>query len=399
MESLRNLSSLPDSTSPNLYLTQPTPDECVKIWSNTAASWKDALTRSDYLQEQLFLTTVPLAKDNGMTTWILVEKIGLPDQRRILCSCETYRKRSLMSDAAGKVEEVIVHGIASVFCPADYRRRGYGARFMSELAKALRTWQGDQAKVAGSVLYSDIGPAFYAPHGWQPNPTNWHVQFPPMEVSSSSRTQEVMEHDLADLCQKDEAMIRAAMAVPTDGVKGRVTILPDLDHMLWHIAKETFITARIFGKIPRAKGAIAGSPGNRVWAIWTHRYYGHLISESPENVLYILRLVVEEDHSANKPQTTLEKENGMRVATQEEKVAALIAVLQHAQAEAAEWQLDHVKLWEPTPWVLDVITNSNIIHSVAKREKDSVACCLWYDEIGGMEAAPVWINNEHYAWC
>ena len=399
MESLLKLSSLPDSNSPDLCLTHPTPDECVKIWSNTAASWRDALTDSDYLKEQLFLTRAPLAKENGMTTWILVEKNDLPDQRRILCSCETYLKRSLMSDTVGKVEEVIVHGIASVFCPVDYRRRGYGTRFMSELAKALRTWRADQAKIAGSILYSDIGHSYYAPHGWQPNPTNWHVEFPPMKISNFSRTQEIMEGDLTELCQRDETIIRAAMAAPADGVKKRVTILPDLDHMLWHIAKEIFITERLFGKIPRAKGAIAGSSGSQVWAIWTHRYYGHLDAGSPGNVLYILRLVVEGDDSANKPQINSDRENGVRAAGQEEKVGALIAVLQHAQAEAAEWRLDYVKLWEPTPWVLDVITNSKIIHSVAKREKDSVACCLWYDGIGRAEAAPVWISNEHYAWC
>lgn len=399
MESIFDLSGLPNSKSPSLHLTQPTPNECAKIWSNTAASWRDALTGSDYLQEQLFLTTVPLAKENGMTTWILVEKNDLPDQRRILCSCETYLKRSLMSDASGKVEDVIVHGIASVFCPADLRRRGYGARFMSELAKALRTWRADRARVAGSVLYSDIGRDYYAPHGWQPNPTNWHVGLPPRKTSTSSQTQEVVEDNLAELCQKDETIVRAAMAAPTDGVKKRVTVLPDLDHMLWHIAKENFITERLFGKIPRSKGAIAGSSGNQVWAIWTHRYYGHLDAESPGNVLYILRLVVEGDDSANKPQNTVGRENGVRVAMQEEKGAALVAVLQHAQAEAAEWRLDQVKLWEPTPWVLDVIMNSNISYSVAKREKDSVACCLWYDENGGTEAAPAWINNEHYAWC
>ncbi|KAL8697456.1 MAG: hypothetical protein Q9201_007121 [Fulgogasparrea decipioides] len=397
MESLIAQNGLPDSNSPDLHPTQATPNECVKIWTNTSASWKDSLTVPDYLQEQLFLTTAPLAKNNGMTTWILVEKNLPQDHRRILCSCETFLKRSLMTDTDGKTEEVIVHGIANVFCPIEYRRRGYAARHMTELAKALRTWQSDQARVAGCVLYSDIGKAFYAKLGWQPNPTNWHVEFQSMNIPRSSLARELVEDDLGELCKRDEAIIRGAMATSTDGVKKLVTILPDLDHMLWHIGKENFATERLFSKKPRAKGAIAGLPGNQVWAIWTHRYYMHPDAESPSNVLYILRLVVEGDSCANKPSST--SENGFQTNKQDRQVASLIAVLQYAQAEAAEWRLDYIKLWEPTPWVQDVIMKSNINHCIVEREEDSIASSLWYNENGGYKAAPVWINNEHYAWC
>lgn len=397
MKSFSSQGGLPDSNSLVLHLTHPTAAECIKIWTNTSASWRESLTSSTFVQEKLFLTTVPLAKNNGMTMWILVDKNLPPDQRPILCSCETFLKRSLMSDTVGKVEEVIVHGIASVFCPSEYRRRGYAARHMTELAKTLCTWRSDQAKVAGSVLYSDIGKVYYAKFGWQPNSTNWHVEFPSMIISRSSLTQELVEDDLPELCKRDEAIIRAAMATPVDGVKKLLTILPDLDHMLWHIGKEIFVIERLFGKIPRAKGAIAGTAGNQAWAIWTHRYYEHPNAESPINILYILRLVVEGDDSANKPRST--KENDLQGAMQEEKVDSLIAVLQHAQAEAAEWQLDHVALWEPTPWVLDVITKSKISHSMVEREEGSTACCQWYEENGGFGAAPVWINNERYAWC
>ncbi len=397
MGSFIGQNGLPNSNSPDLHLTHPTPDECVKIWTNTSASWRDSLTPPIYLQEQSFLSTVPLAKNNGMTTWILVDKNLSQDHRPILCSCETFFKRSLMSDIEGKVEEVVVHGIASVFCPPEYRRRGYAARHMTELARALFTWQSDQAKVAGSVLYSDVGKIFYAKLGWQPNATNWHVEFPPMKVPKSQLTKKLVEEDLAELCKRDEGFIRAAMAKPTDGVKKVLTILPDLNHMLWHIGKENFATEQLFRKIPHVKGAIAGPPGNQVWAIWAHRYYGHPNADSSNNVLYILRLVVEGDESANKPLST--KETRLSTAKHEKQVGSLIAVLQYAQAEAAEWQLDHVKLWEPTPWVQEAIRNSNLNHSVVEREEDSVASGLWYDENGASGAAPAWINNEHYAWC
>lgn len=106
-----------------------------------------------YTVEALYLTTVPLAKDGGMTMWILVDKNQLLNQRQIFCSCESFRKRSLTSYEMGNVEEGLVHGIASVFCPPQYRGRGYGSRHMKELAKALHGWQSDYDKSIGSVLY------------------------------------------------------------------------------------------------------------------------------------------------------------------------------------------------------------------------------------------------------
>lgn len=397
MESVIAPDELPDSNSPNLQLAQATPEECAKIWANTSASWRDSLTVPVYLQEQLFLSGVPLARNGGMTTWILVEKNLPPGRRRIFCSCESFLKRSLMTDTDGKIEDVLVHGVASVFCPSDYRRRGYAAHHMKDVAKALCNWQSHLARVAGSVLYSDIGKVYYAKFGWQPNASNWHMEFPPIYTPRSAMAQEIVEDDLGGLCRRDEAIIRDAMARPTDRTKKLVTILPDLDHMLWHIAKEDFATQQLFGKTPRAKGAIAGLPDYQAWAIWTHRYYMHPNAKSPGNVLYILRLVVEGDDSANKPSSS--RENGSQLEKLERQVESLTAVLHCAQAEAAEWQLDHVKLWEPTSWVQDVITKSNISHRIVEREEDSVASCLWYDGDSGQEAAPEWINNEHYAWC
>ena len=388
---------LPDFNSPDLHLSHPTRSECIKIWTNTSASWRDSLTLPDYLQESLFLTTVPLARDRGLTTWVLVDKNLPQDRRPILCSCESFLKRSLRSDTDGEVEDVVVHGIASVFCPPEYRRRGYAARFMTEVTKTLCIWQSDQAKVVGSVLYSDIGKIYYAKLGWQPRRTNWHVDFPPIINPKSPLAQELVEDDLTELCKRDEAIIRATMARLADGVNKHITILPDLDHMLWHIEKEKFATQRLFGKIPRAKGAIAGPSGSQVWAIWTHRYYGHPNAESPGNVLYILRLVVEGDDSANKPPSTGDKH--LLKALPEERASSLIAVLQHARAEAAEWRLDQVRLWEPSPWVQHVITESKISHCVVEREEDSIASGMWYDGKGGLGTPPVWINNEHYAWC
>lgn len=108
--------TLPDARSPNLWLTPPTVGEFQTIYSLSFLAWGDALTLPQYLEESAFLTTVPLAKDNGMSVWILTDKTLAPDQRPILCSCETFRKRAFITDTKGQFVETIIHGVASVFC-------------------------------------------------------------------------------------------------------------------------------------------------------------------------------------------------------------------------------------------------------------------------------------------
>ncbi|KUJ06157.1 uncharacterized protein LY89DRAFT_703087 [Mollisia scopiformis] len=327
---------IPGSNSLELCLSHSIAGECVTIWTNTLASWKDSLNISTYLKESLFLTTVLLAKEGGMTTWVL---------------------RALTSDRAGNVSDTIVHGIASVFCCPDYRGRGYALRMMRELAKVLLT----------CILYSDISKSYYAAFGWNPSLTNTHVVFPP-KTSNNLTTKHIPVGDLPRLCEKDESMIRRAMAALAEKSKTRLTIMLDLDHMLWHIGKEDFACKILFGKVPYAKGAIAGLLGTQVWAIWTHRYYANPDAKTDDNTLYILRLVVENSEWEDIHLPDREKNPGYR-----QQVSHLQAVLVAAQNEAALWKLDQVKLWHPTPAVQEMIHLSGIEYSMVEREEDSIA--------------------------
>ncbi|KAF2727996.1 hypothetical protein EJ04DRAFT_593357 [Polyplosphaeria fusca] len=387
----------PNCNSPNLVLRQPTTGECVTIWNNTSAAWIDSLTTPLYLEESLFLTTVPLAKNGGMTTWVLVHRDQLPDQRRVLCSCESFLKHSLTSDTSGKVSHNIVHGIASVFCPVPYRRRGYARRMMQELVKELYKWQTDGQPSVGSTLYSDIGKEYYTKLGWASNITNTQIELQPSAGPWPSSAKAILESDVESLCKRDEAIIESRMAVPTTELETRFTIIPDLDHMGWHFGKEDFATDHLFKKRPSAKGVMVGTPGNQMWATWVHRYYGRHDDETPHNVLYILRLVVEADETATRLPSDASKRPAQDVY--EEQVRLLKAVLQAAQAEAAEWQLDVVKLWDSSPLVLDLLAQSELEYTATDRQEDSIASLLWYDRDGGIsETPPFWVNNEHYAW-
>ncbi|KAM0335181.1 hypothetical protein ACHAQA_000222 [Verticillium albo-atrum] len=398
MDSLHQL-GLPSCDSPDLHITHLTPEECISIWNGTFPIWGDSLEElADYQKESRFMTTVPLAVNGGMTTWILVDKNLAPDKRPILCSCESFHKRALSGDVNGQVEEAVIHGIASVFCPEAYRNRGYATRHLKEIAQVLRSWQSD--RVLGSVLYSDIGNVYYATLGWSSIATNTHLELQPTKHPESALVRKLVQSDLSDLCKRDEALVKTALAaLSVDGSprRKRVTVVPDLDHMLWHIAKEGFATNNLFGKIPEAKGAIAGSPGRQVWVIWTHRYYDRPDAPCSNNVLYILRVVVEGDKSANS--TGVVDEDMVKGCLDDDQAESLEAVLHAAQNEAAEWHLDQVQLWEPSLWVRNTIAKSNIIHSTVDRTEKSIASIQWNEVAACDGLPPLWVNNEHFAWC
>ena len=79
----------------------------------------------------------------------------------------------------------------------------------------------------------------------------------------------------------------------------------------------------------------------RIWAVWTHRYHSYPDLSPQDNVLYILRFVVESQVSDSEQ---------FKHQSEDAK-----AVIQAAQAEALEWQLHCVKLWNPPPLVLQVV--------------------------------------------
>jgi hypothetical protein len=146
---------LPDKRSPTLALLHPTDDEKLAIWKKNGAEWRGALSKEAYLRREAHLGSQEFTKDGGISYWILVDTAA--KDRVILSACESYRKKALVAQD-GKIREAISHGIGSVFCPPECRRRGYAGVMMTKLGEALKTWQanGDEG-CAFSILYSDIG--------------------------------------------------------------------------------------------------------------------------------------------------------------------------------------------------------------------------------------------------
>ncbi|KAK3985179.1 lysine acetyltransferase [Cladorrhinum sp. PSN332] len=386
-------SDLPPSTSPSLILTLASESERVQTWTLTHPMWGPALTLDSYLSRESYLTTVPLAKDGGITHWILTLQGLPPNERPILSSCETLRKRVLYTTAENgeMIKEGVAHGIGSVFTAKEFRGRGYASRMMTEVGKKLREWQsgggkGGDAEVVLSVLYSDIGKGFYAKHGWGVFESG-HVEFRPAksEEEKEEKAKKIGYHELAELCCVDEKLLRGRLSrlAKEDGKKKKkvhVALVPELDQMLWHLMREDFMTKHIFGKMPQVKGAVAGEKGKRVWAVWTRGYYGGL-EKMEGNTLHILRVVIEDEEGTK----------------EEELVEGLKAIVKIAQNEAVEWRSETVQMWNPSERLRGAIEKMGIEFEYVDRDKDSIASLMWYGDEATDEVD--WVANEKYAWC
>lgn len=154
-----SFTDLPEKSSPTLVLLHPTEQEKITIWNKNGESWRGALSVEAYLRREHHLSDQELTKEGGISYWILVDSAA--KDRIVLAACETYRKKALVARNR-EVEEVVSHGIGSVFSPPEFRGRGYASRMMKLLGEKLKTWQAtDEEGCAFSILYSDIGKVRY----------------------------------------------------------------------------------------------------------------------------------------------------------------------------------------------------------------------------------------------
>ncbi len=155
---------LPDSSSETLVLTHPTDEEKRRTWTFNYREWGGALSLEQYLERERYGMTIPVARDGGMTHWILTAKPspevaavggggggggGGGPPRPVLASCEAIRKRVLVARPSGNsvggegkdpvVEEAVSYGISSIYTYPEYRGRAYAGRMLKELVAVLKT--------------------------------------------------------------------------------------------------------------------------------------------------------------------------------------------------------------------------------------------------------------------
>ncbi|RSM00704.1 hypothetical protein CEP52_008985 [Fusarium oligoseptatum] len=356
---------LPPVSSPSLILANPTSEERLRIWKATHPHWGPALTIEDYVRREDDNLEAPLARDGGVTSWILTDGNLPANERPILSSCETYKKRALVSSKEGAIREGIAYGVASVFTFIECRGKGYASKMMSLLAEELRgRQQKNQGDADFSVLWSDVGKKFYNAVGWKPfESTFLELPATKTEPTSDPTLKLITVDDLPTLADRDEKLIRNKIASSSSQI--RAAVLPDLTTLRWHLHRENFMCKHIFSRF--------GLSG-------LEAFYGGL--EKPEkNTIHVIRLVIEDESISD-----------------EVLVAGLRAIGNAAQKEATEWLCSKVEIWNPEDRIRRV--TEGIQELGAKfivRESENLASMQWFGENSIEEVE--WVANEKFAWC
>lgn len=383
------------ASTTDVHLVHPIEEEIAQILHTNSQEWKGALDLPAYLRRESFLADQDLTRSSGLTSWALVDSAS---PRTILCSCESLRKRALIA-RDGDVTDTLCHGVASVFCAPEYRGKGYPSEMIRRLTEALGTWQADsQGKdVSFGILYSDIGKKFYARHGWTPFPSA-HISLAPWTGSASSRANlppcsPLGADDLGKLCELDEAVMRQRLR-RTQGVA--VAIVPDLKTIKWHLAREQFVSHELYGKSPEAHGAaVTLESGKMVWCYWAKMWYNTDPQNPKGNAMHILRLATDD---AEYDEADVASDEGANAGKAGEMAGAIASLLAAAQADAAQWNMGEVEIWNPSSATLAAARMLNPSAEVTHREKDSIASLKWYGDNSEKEQVK-WFGNEKFGWC
>lgn len=387
-----SIDALPPADSPDLILVPATPEERIEAIRLNSTAWKGPLDLEKYIARENHLLSQKLTRDE-LTCWVLVDLKQPAGKRTILSSCETYRKKALLA-YHGKVEDIMTHGIGSVYCRPEFRGKRYASRMIQELSKRLETWQLEnetRKKSVFSVLFSDIGKNFYAQHGWKPFQSS-HISLAPITKEQYSQgvsgvslpsVRDLGSEDINHSMCSDEVMRNQREQLRIASAKSpvaKVAIPPDYDHFVWHWAREEFYVEHHLHRKnpPVVKGA--GVEDRSIYCTWTRNF-----GETPaDNVLYILRWTYDEPTTAEEEQATTE---------------AMAAIIQRARLEAKEWNMARVDFWNPTTLMQKAATILDPKAEVIHREKSSIASLKWNGAEQGLGDQVEWFWNEKYSWC
>ena len=200
--------------------------------------------------------------------------------------------------------------------------------------------------------------------------------------------------DLAELCKADELALKAKLESPVAYSSGvTVALIPDLNTIKWHHAREEFLGQELLGRWPDTKGAIAqGNVGERVWGIWTRT----LTCEG--STLNILRLVVEDEDLSCETSDEIATVDTSNEASKRHILAAA-SVLRSACYEAAEWGMDSVHFWNPTPMTIEAARKIKPSAQIIDRTEDSIASLRWHGPKLEPRCKLRWVENQKYGWC
>ncbi|KAL0949470.1 hypothetical protein HGRIS_009523 [Hohenbuehelia grisea] len=347
----------------DVVFVEASPHQRLLSWRLGAASWAGPLSIDQYVERETILSQTAQLRDGNCKYWVLHRR-GAPED--IISSCESALKPALIADADG-VREAQGYGIASVFTNPVYRGQGMAGFMLRELQAFM-----DKTSEC-SVLYSDIGRTYYANLGWTVYPSS-QATFTLEAASGYKEPQGVRylsQDEVELLCAKDsDAVAKEFANLGKDGTT-HVTFLPSFAQVDNHFTKEDFIAKTLMRPEVRRRGAI--TEDGKAWVYWYH--------DLRAKDLKIQRIAC---------------------ADSEDKARDIGRLLGAALAEAEEWGLQKISVWNSKDYdkaaILAVVDSSAGGVRVAFEERmDSSVCSFrWKD---GQERTTIWDNNEYYAWC
>ncbi|KZT10327.1 uncharacterized protein LAESUDRAFT_645084 [Laetiporus sulphureus 93-53] len=172
----------------DLSLFPATREQTIESRRRSAKQWAKGLSLEQYFKRDEIMERQEHATDGRLITWVLAHRAD-PTTLDFMCSCETFRRTAVVAKGE-TLSDVVAYGIASVFTPLEKRRKGYAQHMMRLLHWAMASrsalppfpaaW-GSPPEVASdlqtgdgrlSVLYSDVGHAFYHACGTIAEPDN-----------------------------------------------------------------------------------------------------------------------------------------------------------------------------------------------------------------------------------
>ncbi|KAL2832629.1 hypothetical protein BDW59DRAFT_106489 [Aspergillus cavernicola] len=378
-----SLQDLPLSTSSDLRLAESSKSEQMHIWNLKA---REPYTPEAYAAIEEHCANQLITNNGQMIKWVLVHgHSGTEDANRVvLASCHSIQRPALVArlgdDGESKLEPVVCHTIRGVYCPEEFRRRGYATRLINEVQKVLenRVLEHDDAKAQFTCCYSDIGNSIYRKGGWKAFAAT-HIDLPLLAEMESrvppSNIELLQAADVDKLCAQDVDLMSRALSRPFQPHEKpiRVALLPNYPSIQWHHACEEAASRHILGRVPTTKGALASIQHGKIWCTWHHTFPG-----ANQIELHILRFVVDVNDSHD-----------------EQLLSAIGAVLQAARIEAAEWKVNRIVIKSPDPLVVSAARRTFSKIQVEERDIYGVPFLLWHgppQEVEDIE----WTFNEEY---
>ncbi|KAH7477084.1 hypothetical protein KRP22_001011 [Phytophthora ramorum] len=321
----------------------------------------------------------------GALFWALVDKTrenstlsdeGLAAGRDLLhCHCKTIRFPCVYRRSSGEMEHGFSYQVSSVYTLPESRRRGLAGFFLTEVAKQLE----QLPKALISVLYSDVGPAFYDKLGWKCHSSKMatlevdHLR----NVSAATGDDDsvvlapfFVDDKLDKFLQADNGRLVEELSSGKFHGQEAFLILPTRDSIEWQFCNGLhYARAGGLDELPSRCGV---KINDNAFVIWWHNF--------KESTLYLDRA---------------------RFPDSGDNAAAISRILlDAAMQEARKFKLKKVVIWDPPPALVHEEVRRRLEMEVAER-KLSLSSAMVFPR-GNKENSstllPTWFSNEKYAW-